>query len=48
MSVVERWQSELGEDWDRLFEVNNTMYVTRQNNILYSVVVQFMGTETMG
>jgi hypothetical protein len=48
MSVVERWQSELGEDWDRLYAVNNTMYVTRQNNILYSVVVQFMGTETMG
>ena len=24
------------------------MYVTRQNNILYSVLAQFMGTETMG
>ncbi len=31
-----------------MYAVNNTMYVTRQNNILYSVLVQFMGTETMG
>jgi hypothetical protein len=48
MSVVEGWRNELGEDWERLYAVNNSMYVTRQNNILYSVLVQFMGTETMG
>jgi hypothetical protein len=48
MSVVEGWKNELGNDWERLYAVNNTMYVTRQNNILYSVLVQFMGTETMG
>ena len=48
MSVVEGWRTELGEDWERLYAVNNSMYVTRQNNILYSVLVQFMGTETMG
>jgi hypothetical protein len=48
ISVVEGWRNELGADWERLYAVNNTMYVTRQNNILYSVLVQFMGTETMG
>jgi hypothetical protein len=48
MSVVEGWRNELGKDWERLYAVNNSMYVTRQNNILYSVLVQFMGTETMG
>jgi hypothetical protein len=48
MSVVEGWRNKLGEDWERLYAVNNSMYVTRQNNILYSVLVQFMGTETMG
>ena len=48
MSVVEGWRNELGDDWERLYAVNNTMYVTRQNNILYSVLAQFMGTETMG
>ena len=48
MAVVEGWRTELGKDWERVYAVNNTMYVTRQNNILYSVLVQFMGTETMG
>jgi hypothetical protein len=48
MAVVEGWKNELGKDWERVYAVNNTMYVTRQNNILYSVLVQFMGTETMG
>jgi hypothetical protein len=48
MAVVEGWKNELGKDWERLYAINNTMYVTRQNNILYSVLVQFMGTETMG
>jgi hypothetical protein len=48
MSVVEGWKNRLGKDWDATYAVNNTMYVTRQNNILYSILVQFMGTETMG
>lgn len=48
MKIVEDWKNELGADWERTYAVNNTMYVTRQNNILYSVLVQFMGTETMG
>jgi hypothetical protein len=48
MKVVEDWKNELGDEWERTFAVNNTMYVTRQNNILYSILVQFMGTETMG
>jgi hypothetical protein len=48
MKVVEDWKNRLGADWERTYAVNNTMYVTRQNNILYSILVQFMGTETMG
>lgn len=48
MRVVEGWKDELGEDWERTYAVSNSMYVARQNNILYSVLVQFMGTETMG
>jgi hypothetical protein len=48
MAVAEGWRNDLGKDWERLYAVNNTMYVTRQNNILYSVLVQFMGPETMG
>lgn len=48
MEVVDRWQSDLGASWDRTYAVSNTLYVTRQNNILFSVLVQFMGTEAIG
>lgn len=48
MNVVEGWQARLGDDWEHTYAVSNSLYVARQNNILYSVLVQFMGTETMG
>ena len=48
MNVVEGWQQELGSDWERTYAVSNTLYIARQNNILFSVLVQFMGTECMG
>jgi hypothetical protein len=48
MKVVEAWKDQLGKDWERTYAVSNTLYIARQNNILYSVLVQFMGTETMG
>ena len=48
MAVIENWQERLGEDWDRTYAVSNSLYVARQNNILFSVLVQFMGTEAMG
>lgn len=48
MTVIEGWQTELGEAWERTYAVSNTLYIARQNNILFSVLVQFMGTETMG
>ena len=48
MKVVEDWKAKLGKDWERTYGVSNTLYIARQNNILFSVLVQFMGTETMG
>lgn len=48
MEVVESWQKQLGEEWQRTYAVSNSLYVARQNNILFSVLVQFMGTEAMG
>jgi hypothetical protein len=48
MKVIEDWKNELGDDWERTYAVSNSLYIARQNNILYSVLVQFMGTETMG
>lgn len=48
MGVVERWQGELGADWERTYAVSNTLYIARQNNILFSVLAQFMGVEAIG
>jgi len=48
MKVVEEWKNKLGKDWERAYGVSNTLYVARQNNILFTVLAQFMGTETMG
>jgi N6-adenosine-specific RNA methylase IME4 len=48
MNVIEGWQKELGDDWERTYAVSNSLYIARQNNILFSVLVQFMGTEAMG
>jgi hypothetical protein len=48
MKVVEDWKRQLGEEWERTYAVSNSSYITRQNNILFSVLVQFLGTETMG
>ncbi|MEU6581822.1 hypothetical protein [Nocardia sp. NPDC046763] len=48
MNVIEGWKEQLGTDWERTYAVSNSLYIARQNNILYSILVQFMGTETMG
>src|SRR3954470_9400168 len=48
MKVVEVRKKMLGKDWERTYAVSNSLYVARQNNILFSVLVQFMGTEAMG
>lgn len=48
MTVVENWKSVLGKDWDLTYAVSNSLYVTRQNNILFTVLAQFMGPEAMG
>jgi hypothetical protein len=48
MEVVDGWKKMLGEDWERTYAVSNTLYVARQNNILFTVLAQFMGMEAMG
>ena len=47
MTVLDGWKKMVGEDWDQLLAATNTMYVTRQNNILYSVLVQYMGRDAV-
>jgi hypothetical protein len=46
--VVEGWKNLLGKEWESVYAVSNTLYVARQNNILFTVLAQFMGMEAMG
>ncbi len=43
MDVLAGWKKELGPDWDKAYAASNTIYVARQNNILFSVRPSFSG-----
>lgn len=45
--VLEQWKQLLGKDWDNTYGLSNSIYVARQNNILFSVMVQFMGEKAI-
>ncbi|WP_343951930.1 hypothetical protein [Nonomuraea longicatena] len=48
MGVLDHWQAMLGATWERTFAAVNTMYVTRQKNILFTILAQFMGETSIG
>ena len=48
MDVLAGWKKLLGKDWEQTYAASNSIYVTRQNNILFSVLAQFMGEEAIG
>lgn len=45
--VLEAWKELLGKDWENTYALSNSIYVARQNNILFSVLVQFMGEKAI-
>lgn len=45
--VMTEWKALLGKDWDKTYGLSNSIYVARQNNILFSVLVQFFGEKAM-
>lgn len=45
--VLEGWKLTLGKDWDQTYGLSNTIYVSHQNNILFSILVQFFGEEAI-
>jgi len=45
--VLEQWKKMIGKDWDTTYALSNSIYVARQNNILFSTLVQFFGQEAM-
>jgi hypothetical protein len=47
MEVVKGWKGMLGADWRKTYGVSNTLYVARQNNVLFSVLAQFFGKDAM-
>jgi hypothetical protein len=47
MGVIAGWKEMLGADWDKAYAASNTIYVARQNNVLFSVLAQFFGPEAI-
>jgi hypothetical protein len=47
MTVIGDWKKLLGADWDKTYAASNTIYVARQNNVLFSVLAQFFVPEAM-
>jgi hypothetical protein len=47
MGVIGDWKSMLGSDWDKTYAASNTIYVARQNNILFSVLAQHFGPDAI-
>ncbi|MDX3806432.1 MAG: hypothetical protein QHC89_08515 [Bosea sp. (in: a-proteobacteria)] len=46
-TVLKDWRLMLGADWERTYAVTNTLYVTRRNNILFTLLAQQMGREAI-
>jgi hypothetical protein len=47
MTVIGDWKKMLGSDWDKTYAASNTIYVARQNNVLFSVLAQFFGADAV-
>ena len=45
MGVLAEWKKQLGPDWSKVYAASNTIYVARQNNVIYSVLAQFFEPE---
>jgi hypothetical protein len=47
MDVIGGWKNMLGAEWEKTYAASNTIYVARQNNVLFSVLAQFFGPEAI-
>ncbi len=47
MGVLADWKQQLGADWDKVYAATNTIYVARQNNVLFSVLAQFFPADAV-
>jgi hypothetical protein len=47
MGVMAEWKKMVGADWNKTYAASNTIYVARQNNVLFSVLAQFFGPDAI-
>jgi len=47
MGVMDEWSTMLGADFARTYAASNTIYVARQNNVLFSVLAQYFGPDAI-
>ena len=47
MGVLDGWKKMLGPDFEKTYGASNTIYVARQNNVLFSVMAQYFGAEAI-
>lgn len=47
MGVLDEWKGSLGADWDKTYAAANTIYVARQNNVLFSTLAQYFPPEAI-
>lgn len=47
MGVMDEWTKMLGPDLAKTYAASNTIYVARQNNVLFSVLAQYFGPEAI-
>jgi hypothetical protein len=47
MDVVAGWKKSLGSDWKKTYAASNTIYVARQNNVIFSVLAQYFGRDAV-
>jgi hypothetical protein len=45
MGVMADWKKQIGADWNKTYGATNSLYVTRSNNILFTVMAQFFRRE---
>ena len=47
MEVLDGWRANLGSDFDKTYAAANTIYVARQNNVLFSTLAQYFGPDAI-
>jgi len=47
MKTMDAWKRLLGDDWKKTYGVTNSLYVTRTNNIFFTILAQYFGKDAI-